>query len=403
MNEQHKIAFIQRMIYPDPSAAAIQSLQMAAAFSRHTGDAHLFLHDLNAPREAIFQHYGIDQAPLNLWSMHLKRNPLYYHSMTRFLTFNTALAGIFALHPQWRQKPDRLNVLFVRSRLESIYWGLMRPYLWWMRGWHLIFEAHDLDLPMQNGRYDYTAPRVKRTLRALKNYDLVLALTNGLADDIATFSQGQVQAKVVPLCTGLPRLDQAPQVSFAAERVVLGYVGTIDRSHGIDDLFNALQHLPTNYTLRLVGRVSGRDKTWLDTHMADSHGRVELRPAVPYNQVAAQIDACDMVLAPAGPTLHTHRYRSPLKVFDYMARGKPIIAAGVPSHLELLSDGLNAQCYPAGDGQQLAAAVRALVENPAHAQHIAHAAWQESQQYTYSARAQRIIQLINQQQAAKKS
>ena len=396
------IAYVSRHIYPDPTAAALQTIQMAAAFAHQTGDAHLFVHDLADSEKQIRQQYAVEESPLRIWPLHAKRWPsrVYGNGKARFLTYNSAVAAILGFHPAWWQASGQRKVLFVRSRLESSYWGLMRPYLWWLRDWILVYEAHDLQVPLRDAEsvvYGYNSPRTRRTARALKNYDLVLAITGELAEDIQVFTQGGVEPRVVPLCTGLQRLRRPPVVRLSSEQVVLGYIGTVDIEHGIGDLFQAVGLLPENYVLRIVGRVRAGVQAWLDRWMEDPARlrRIELRPPINYSEVMAEIDACDIVLAPAGNTVHSKRYRSPLKLFDYMARGKPIVAAGVPCHLELLQDGVNARIYRPGDPEDLAACIMSLVQQPQQAEGIVRMAWEQSANYTYDARARRILELVD--------
>ena len=45
--EKYKIAYISRVIYPSPAAHALQTIQMASAFARQTGDADLFVRGLD--------------------------------------------------------------------------------------------------------------------------------------------------------------------------------------------------------------------------------------------------------------------------------------------------------------------------------------------------------------------
>ena len=118
-------------------------------------------------------------------------------------------------------------------------------------------------------------------------------------------------------------------------------MGTLDPAHGLDDLFGAVELVPDNYRFQLIGRVKDADQPWLDEWLQHPlvSTRVEIKPQVSYQNIVQEIDRCDVLLAPAGDTIHSLRYRSPLKVFDYMMRGKPIIAADVPSHREILQTG----------------------------------------------------------------
>jgi glycosyltransferase involved in cell wall biosynthesis len=399
---RHIFAYVSRLIYPDPSAAAIQTIQMAAALARQTGKGHLFVHDLADSEERIREQYAIGESPLRISSLHAKRWPpgIYTNGKARFVVYNSAVATTLGLHPDWREASGRRTILFVRSRLESLYWGLLRPYLWWLRDWLFVCEMHDLDIPPRSDTpmfYGYSSSRAKRTVRALQNYDLVIALTAGLAEDVHNLTQGKVLPKVIPLCSGLQRLDRLPMVKLSPDQVVLGYIGTVDSSHGVDDLFEAIKLLPSPYRLRIIGPVRPDAEAYLQQRLKEPaiSNTIEIVPPIHYSKIAGEIDDCDIMLAPAGNTVHSTRYRSPLKLFDYMARGKPVVAAGVPCHLELLQDGINARIYQPGNPEDLAASIMSLIEQPQQAESIACTVWEQSASYTYDVRARRILQLVD--------
>ena len=73
-------------------------------------------------------------------------------------------------------------------------------------------------------------------------------------------------------------------------------------------------------------------------------------------------------------------------------RGKPIVAADVPCHHELFQDGENAILYRV-DPQHLADRITYLANNPDQAERIARAGWEQSVDYTYSRRAEKILHL----------
>lgn len=399
----YQFAYISRLIYPDPAANALQTIQMAAALARQTGNTHLFVHDLAQPEAQIRRQYAVDGTPLQIWPMRVRRWPApLYHSMAGFMIYNSAIAAILSFHPTWRRRQEQQKkIVYVRSRLEFLYWGLMRPYFPHLRNWLFVFEAHDLQFLLQSeGSTDYQvdSPRVKRAIRAFQNYDLVLAVTKALAEDIEALTQGRVEPEVARLSTGLERLARPPAITLASKQVVLGYVGTIDLQHGIADLFQAVRLLPENYKLRLVGRVHKDAKAWLEQWAAEPSlsSRFELVGPVSYAEVAVAIDGCDIALLPAGETDHADRYRSPLKLFDYMARGKPIVAAGVPCHLELVQDGVNASIYQRGKAKDLAARIMSLTQCPQQLETIARTAWEQSANYTYQGRAKHILDLMDQ-------
>jgi glycosyltransferase involved in cell wall biosynthesis len=154
--------------------------------------------------------------------------------------------------------------------------------------------------------------------------------------------------------------------------------------------------LPARFRLRLVGRVE-QDAGWLDDLLGDPdiNAKVDLIGRLPVERVVSEIDRCDILLQPASSQIVAFRYASPLKSYDYMVRGKPIIAADVPSHREILEDGVNARFYRHDDAGHLAACIRSLAEQQRQAESLAKAAWEQAVDYNYDARARRILALID--------
>jgi len=412
MNLSHTIAYISRIVYPKNAAHAMQAIQMAAAFARVAGDAHMFVRDLVKPLDEIRRQYALGESPLHLWSLHNRRLPgsvqgYYGHAAV----FNSLVAGILAFHPVWRKTNDRRRVIFNRMRQETLYWGGMRPYLPWMRDWILVHEAHDVAGLDPQASLEENPFRLKtnsegrnrqRLFKALLNYDLLLCVSQALADDLRLWSNGNLQPRVVRHASSLPRLSHPPVLKPMGNRIELGYMGTVDTYRGVDKLILAMRYLPPNYHLRIVGRVAGRsedgrDSVWLTELLNDPqiHSKVELIPPVPVQQVAEEIDRCDILIQPASNHILTLRYASPLKSFDYMVRGKPIIATDVACHRELLQDEVNSCLYRLDDVHHLADRIQFLANQPRLMETIACKAWEQSADYTYDARARRILELVD--------
>lgn len=390
-----RTAFVSRTTYPDASANALQSILMADALARASGDGHLFVHDVIESPDSLKERYGLTTSPLVISSMRTHSWPrlVTERGWARCVTYNTLVASTLGSHPRWR-RGGRRNVLFVRSRLETLYWGLLRARTPLWRHWVFVCELHDLNKTPVDAEPD-DSPHVARLTRALGGYDLVLAVSRGLASDVRRLTKNAIDPVLVPMTSGLTRLATPPSAGAAADTVTVGYIGRIDPSHGVDELVDSLRQLPARYRLRLTGNLDTRHEGWIRQQIdaAGLGSRVEVRPPVRYTDVAAEIDACDLVVATGGPTTHSRRYRSPLKLFDYMARGKPIVAAGVPCHRELLEDGRNALLYPPGDSAGLARCLDHLGRHPDAAQQLGRRAWEQAARTSYETRAQQILHL----------
>ena len=405
MIDSYKLAYVSRITYPKSVAHAQQSLLMAAAFARVTGDTHFFVRGVAQTGPKL----DVQDSPLQIWSLHTERIPdfirgYYGHAAV----YNSLVAAILAFHLKWMQSSKR-KVLFNRGLKEYPYWGLVRPYLPWLRDWLLIYEAHDIagldDLAFgkcETHDGSSTDRHIQRRIRALQNHDLVLCVTQALANDLQNWSNGVLHPHVVRHASPLTRLATPPEVRPSGETVILGYMGTIDRERGVDTLLKAMRLLPAKFRLRLVGLNlnhgnDGTSPNWLTELMADPEikEKVELISRVPLSQVMQEIDRCDILLQPASDDIISLRYRAPLKLFDYMVRGKPILAADVPCHREMLQDGVNACFYRLNDVTQLVERIQFLANQPRLMESIACKAWEQSADYTYDARARRILELVD--------
>ena len=73
----------------------------------------------------------------------------------------------------------------------------------------------------------------------------------------------------------------------------------------------------------------------------------------------------DICLLPLTDTGIGSRYTSPIKLFEYMATGKPIVVADVPATRAILTPGTNALAVPVGDPHAFAAAINTFLADPA--------------------------------------
>ena len=176
--------------------------------------------------------------------------------------------------------------------------------------------------------------------------DWVIARTEGTR--VFTVPNGVNVHRITPQ----PESPGAPVVTF---------VGTLKPWHGVDVLLRARAQAHKDWKLRIIG--DGPMRAELDD-LARSLGiDVDFRGAVAPDAIPQHMAGTAIGVAPY-PAMDTDsdQYFSPLKVYEYMAAGLPVVASRVGQLPEIMGE--SAYLVPPSDPEALAAALDALVANP---------------------------------------
>lgn len=228
----------------------------------------------------------------------------------------------------------------------------------------------------------------------------VITITNALRDHykhanphtsmvVCAAAEPERFAEVVETRETLRRAFDIP-----ADALVLGYTGNMGRTgnndpYGIEEIIDALPHLPK--TVRFIG-YGRRDKETasLEDHITHLglEARASIRGHVSKTDVYRFLKACDILVIPsAGNQIGN----APSKTYEYLASGLPIVAAATVANKEVLRDGENALLVDARDPHAWARAIASLTHDPNLAAHIVAGAHTTALEYTWDARALRIL------------
>ena len=118
---------------------------------------------------------------------------------------------------------------------------------------------------------------------------------------------------------------------------------------------------------------------------------------VAQREVSAYFLASDVLVMPysSGVTIRdgteAGEFTSPLKLFEYMVAGKPIVATGVPSVLEILRPGENSVVTPPDDAEEFIEALGLVLGDSELCARISQCARSDATEYTWEKRVGRII------------
>jgi glycosyltransferase involved in cell wall biosynthesis len=91
-----------------------------------------------------------------------------------------------------------------------------------------------------------------------------------------------------------------------------------------------------------------------------------------------------------------------MKLFLYLAAGRPIVAPDLPDMREVLRHDENALLVPAGAEQAAADSIARVLGDPVLAGRLSAAALKTSEALTWDARARRILEFLEQRRAARR-
>lgn len=205
--------------------------------------------------------------------------------------------------------------------------------------------------------------------------DKVLPVSHVLAKHVADAGVPPEKVHVIHNGAGTAFLvdhDPAPvRAQFGlGDDLVLGFVGFVRAWHGLSRVVNFLAHYERkDVRLFIVG--DGPVRADLERLAADLGvaSRVTFAGVVQPETLPSHVAAFDVALQPA-----VVDYASPLKLFEYMAAGKPILAPGAENIREVLTDGEDAILFDCDDKRAFDKALAGLVENSALRQRLGGAA-----------------------------
>jgi glycosyltransferase involved in cell wall biosynthesis len=190
--------------------------------------------------------------------------------------------------------------------------------------------------------------------------------------------------------TGLKPACPAPDGMFT-----IGFVGKVRPWHGLPVLIEAFaifRQREPHSRLLIVGEVPELPDLIADLTSRELLDAVHFTGAVPPGQVPGLLASMDVAVAPYPSEFDF--YFSPLKVYEYMAAGLPVIVSRVGQLALLIEDGVNGLLCPPGDPIALAIALDWLRREPELCARLGRAARATVlKDHTWEAVARRILSL----------
>lgn len=241
---------------------------------------------------------------------------------------------------------------------------------------------------------------------AWRGANVVMPVTQVLGDVIARAKVPR--GRIVVTCNGVdrarfanvPALDRAKLPPAFRSGLVLGFVGYVRAWHGLPQVVDLLANDPAmaDASLLIVGDGPGTADLLARARSLGVERSVYVTGLVERDALAPYIAMFDIALQP-----EVTAYASPLKLFEYMALNRAIVAPDASNIREVLTNGTDALLFEPNNPVSFARAVRALALDPALRERLGQCAGDKiiREDITWARNARRAISLIEKHQGTK--
>ncbi len=375
-----RLCYIANSIIPSHWANSVHVMKMCAAFATQGVQTELIIpFRCSEWWQVVRQHIDVWDRYAIPSNFRLTRLA-YPHIGQRFKVRGYALTA--AIWARWRS-PD----LVYANNIWAAYW-LSR----WAQP--VVFEGHDL---LEEQRWPSFQPLLQEADRtpALRG---IVTISQGLAD--AYVIAGAPSHKVHVLREGvdlerfepvLSKIEARRQVGLQDSRSIVCYAGNLYKGRGIEETLECARHLSGVLFVFVGGRTRDieRYQSFCDREGLD---KVLFVGMVANATVPAYLYAADVLIMPYTSRVPTVRSMSPMKMFEYMAAGRPIVATDFPTIREVLTHEHNAILVEPDNAEGLQAGIQHVLCDPVLSERIAQQAQLDVEQYSWSNRAAAILE-----------
>lgn len=223
------------------------------------------------------------------------------------------------------------------------------------------------------------------------------SLVSAVSEEVASYvKHTQVKARVAvsPNGVNLERFSPHTPASLAAHEFTLGFVGTLKPWHGLTGLMTAFKELD-DPEMRLLIVGDGPERQTLETQLSPRLRRqVHFTGAVSPEAIPGLLASMDVAVAPY-PALERF-YFSPLKLYEYMAAGLPVVASRIGQIASIITHEHNGLLYQADDLRALAEQFKRLKHEPQLRAKLASAARASAESHSWDANLSKLLSQLKQ-------
>jgi glycosyltransferase involved in cell wall biosynthesis len=227
----------------------------------------------------------------------------------------------------------------------------------------------------------------------------IIAVSREIKDYVSQYVTDTEKIQIIPNGVNPQRFTGNNIFGKDTQQFTVGFVGSLKPWHGLPVLIGAFacfhRHHPQTRLL-IVGDGKERDRLVQEVEQRNLESAVHFTGAVPPEAVPYWLAQMDVAVAPYPQS--EDFYFSPLKVYEYMAAGLPVVASNIGQIPDVIDDRVNGLLVTPGDGAALANALEYLWRSPLLCHNLGNAARTKIlQHHTWERVVAKILEFAQQQ------
>ncbi|OQA39080.1 MAG: D-inositol 3-phosphate glycosyltransferase [Parcubacteria group bacterium ADurb.Bin316] len=367
-----KLYYIVNARIPTEKAHGVQIMKVCEAFAEAGLDIELVVPNrINHLEDDPFDFYNVKRS--------FKINKLFTVDLIKFgrigfLIENSLFS--FSAFIYLFLKTD--SIFYTRDEISAFFLSLISKKVFW--------EAHE-------GRFNFL---VKKNIK--RNGGIIV-----ISDNLKKFlvEKGADERKIFVARDGVDLkqfiIKESSEecrlkLNLPQDKKIVLYTGHLYKWKGVDILAEAAQYLDNNFLVLFVGGLEQDIKRFKEKYSVNNN--INFIGWKTYDLMPYYMKAADVLVLPNSAEEEISRlYTSPMKLFEYMASGRPIVASDLPSIREILNE-RNAVLVESDQPSKLASGIKKVIEDPNLAMKISQQALSDVAQYSWKNRAENILHSI---------
>jgi glycosyltransferase involved in cell wall biosynthesis len=381
-----KILYIANVRMPTEKAHGIQIAKMCEAFGLAGHEVTLVLPKRKNPiHDGIFSYYHLQKKfKINrIWCLDVIQLYMLLGKWAYYLQSLTFAWSVMYEIRKLRKCENSYDILYTRDIGNLMYISTEKP---------IIYEAHNIP---------QSQPMLFKKL--INKISKFVVLTQSLKEEFVKIGVNAEKILISPDAVDLAQFGKdmsklaiRKKVTLPKDKTIILYTGHLYPWKGVYTMLRAAREFDKDeYLFVFVGGTNSDSKKFKEKINEIDIKNVKLVRHQVHHDMPLFLHAADILVLPNSAEKEIFaKHTSPLKLFEYMAAERPIVASDLPSIREVLDEEL-AEMVPADDPKALAVGIKAALHGEELSKSRVDKARKKVEEFTWEKRANKIIDFIN--------